>query len=560
MENFPALGCFITSLQPVGSATGRIEIKSVSGSRLVCAFLLSLFLSICWEDALAEQLLLSPLRDVTIFSNSLNGSSAAGDLFAGLNNAGSRRRALLAFDLSAIPAGATIDGVSLQLTVTRGRGGGMLIDVHKLLADWGEGSSTGSGGGGGQPGAATTNDATWQFRFFNTSSWMTNGGDFAALSSASASVGSSGSPVWSGAGLVADVQSWMDSPINNFGWILVGNEQRSQSVRAFSSRESGSGVPSLLVDYTPAAPMTESNHETPAQGSIQSGVGLIRGWACDAQQVAISINGGALIPIGYGTSRADTQGICGDADNGYGMVIAWGLLGSGTHRLQTFVDDIEVADVEFEVVAIGSGFELGLMGEYVLADFPAAADLTRVTWSEPDQNFRISGVDLGGGFGDVGMNFTSESETGTFPDAEDLVGGARHESPAQFSIQSGVGLIRGWACDAQQVAISINGGALIPIGYGTSRADTQGICGDADNGYGMVIAWGLLGSGVHRLQTFIDTVEIADIEFEVVAIGSGFELGLQGTYNLSAFPEPGQSVDVQWSEPDQNFKVIRLNP
>lgn len=213
-------------------------------------------------------------------------------------------------------------------------------------------------------------------------------------------------------------------------------------------------------------------HESPSPGSIQGGVGLIRGWACYADEVAISIDDGSPIQIAFGTSREDTRGVCGDADNGYGMVIAWGLLGNGPHRLTTFIDGLQADSVEFEVIAIGDGFVRGLAGEYVIENFPAANERVRITWSEPDQNFIVTGVDTGGGLGTVGEKFSDTSSSGTYPDAEQKVGGAHHESPAQHSIQSGVGLIRGWACDADKVEVSIDGGERIRIAYGTSRADT----------------------------------------------------------------------------------------
>ena len=298
-------------------------------------------------------------------------------------------------------------------------------------------------------------------------------------------------------------------------------------------------------------------HETPIAQSIQSGVGLIRGWACDAGVVAIAIDEGEPIQIGYGTQRGDTAGRCGAADNGYGMVIAWGLLGNGSHRLTTYVDGARIDERTFTVVSIGDGFVKGLQGEYVLDDFPAPGESVRVDWSEPDQNFIITGHDTGSGFGDVGKNFTDPSATGAVPGAAQKVGGARHESPAQHTIQSGVGLIRGWACEADRVAVSIDGGDLIPIAYGTDRDDTRAVCGDADNGFGMVIAWGLLGNGVHKMRTFIDGTAIAEVEFEVVAIGDGFVRGLQGMYTLEGFPASGQSVDVEWVEADQNFRVTR---
>ena len=134
-----------------------------------------------------------------------------------------------------------------------------------------------------------------------------------------------------------------------------------------------------------------------------------------------------------------------------------------------------------------------------------------------------------------------------------------HEVPGEGSIQSGVGIIRGWACDATKVEISIDSGERIPVAYGTSREDTVDICGDSNNGYGMVFAWGLLGEGMHRLQVFLDghsLIAIVDVEFAVTGIGDPFAKGLTGTYELTDFPAIGESVTVQWSEPDQNFIII----
>lgn len=130
------------------------------------------------------------------------------------------------------------------------------------------------------------------------------------------------------------------------------------------------------------------------------------------------------------------------------------------------------------------------------------------------------------------------------------------EVPAMGSIQSGVGLIRGWACDARNVEIAFDDGERIPVAYGTSRKDTVGKCGDDNNGYGMVFAWGLLGKGTHQMKTFIDDNEVSDVSFEVAGLDDAFITGLSGTYELDDFPAPGESVTVEWSESDQNFIII----
>jgi hypothetical protein len=53
--------------------------------------------------------------------------------------------------------------------------------------------------------------------------------------------------------MTADVQFWLDHEETNFGWILVGDESRPQTVKRFDSRESSEppNRPMLEVDYIP---------------------------------------------------------------------------------------------------------------------------------------------------------------------------------------------------------------------------------------------------------------------------------------------------------------------
>jgi hypothetical protein len=79
------------------------------------------------------------------------------------------------------------------------------------------------------------------------------GGDFAPPASASQAVAGTGDYVWSGAGLVADVQAWIDAPAENHGWILVADEtQPSPSARQFAAREHLDPAlrPQLTVTWT----------------------------------------------------------------------------------------------------------------------------------------------------------------------------------------------------------------------------------------------------------------------------------------------------------------------
>jgi len=53
------------------------------------------------------------------------------------------------------------------------------------------------------------------------------------------------------ANLVGDVQSWVNNPGNNFGWIVMSeSENIGTTIRRFGNRNSGVSAPLLTVNYT----------------------------------------------------------------------------------------------------------------------------------------------------------------------------------------------------------------------------------------------------------------------------------------------------------------------
>jgi hypothetical protein len=208
--------------------------------------------------ASAATISIMPSKDNTLYQY----VPAEGDLsngagfhfFAGENGMGELRRGVLAFDIAgSIPPGSTITGVSLSLNMSMTSSDTLrTVELHKLLADWGEGTSHAPGGEGtGAP--ATPNDATWRHRFYDTIFWTMQGGDFSATVSASQSVGPIGQYMWSSAQMLADIQSWLDNPANNFGWLVLGDESTSATAKRFDTRESAS-PPVLTIEYTRTAP------------------------------------------------------------------------------------------------------------------------------------------------------------------------------------------------------------------------------------------------------------------------------------------------------------------
>ena len=128
-------------------------------------------------------------------------------------------------------------------------------------------------------------------------------------------------------------------------------------------------------------------------------------------------------------------------------------------------------------------------------------------------------------------------------------------NPQPRSFQSGVGVISGWACHAQEIVIELNG---VPYraGYGTTRPDTQGVCGDIDNGFSLLWNWNNLGPGTHTVRALIDGQEFANTTVRVTTFGEQFLRGVSGTFPIPDFPSPGETKRLRWEQSLQNFVII----
>ncbi|MEX2186115.1 MAG: DNRLRE domain-containing protein [Pirellulales bacterium] len=218
------------------------------------------------QSARADVMMFQAAKDTSLFETAAGNTSAGGaaGIFVGRNGltAGTAvRRGMIAFDLSAIPTGATINSVSLRMFVAKSSSQGpptTSVALHRVLGDWGEGTVVTSSGSSG--GAALSGDATWVHQFFPGDPWTNVGGDFVGLSSAEQIVGSQGQFItWTSTPpLVDDVQGWIDGDTANFGWLLRGNESTARTAREFASSEflPVSNRPALTVDFTPPSMRT----------------------------------------------------------------------------------------------------------------------------------------------------------------------------------------------------------------------------------------------------------------------------------------------------------------
>ena len=200
---------------------------------------------------------LMPSQDTTIYDDPTLANGAGEWIFVGATRRGALRRALVAFDVAgAIPAGATVDGVTLTLTVSQTTAGDEPVALHRVLTSWSAGTADAEFNEG-KGGPASADDATWLGTGIGDEQWVTPGGDIASVASASATVGGRGQSFrWTSAEAVADVQGWLDDASTNHGWLLVGHEDSTRTAKRFDSMENISGFPEprppiLTIRFTP---------------------------------------------------------------------------------------------------------------------------------------------------------------------------------------------------------------------------------------------------------------------------------------------------------------------
>jgi hypothetical protein len=209
--------------------------------------------------ARADTVVLGASRDNTLYESSIGAWSngVGANIFTGNAGDGDKHRAVIAFDIAgSLPANATIQGVTLTLHLSRTSSSTQTVTLHRVNTAWGEGASNAGGNeGGGAP--AAPGDATWIHAFYDTILWAQPGGDFSAAVSASAEVTDLGFYSWSAPPMASDVQVWLDSPGENHGWLLLGNEGVFRTSKRFDSRENPDPAvrPVLVVDYTQDVPV-----------------------------------------------------------------------------------------------------------------------------------------------------------------------------------------------------------------------------------------------------------------------------------------------------------------
>ena len=314
------------------------------------------------------------------------------------------------------------------------------------------------------------------------------------------------------------------------------------------SAERGSGEYRLRVHYTPAFA------GNPGPDSPQSGVSVLSGWVCEAETVAIEFETPGAESQTWvsatGTSRPDTAVACGSrtTDTGYGLLFNWNRLGAGQHTVRVWIDDILLAERQITVTTLGAHpeqeFRRDLAATTEVPDFPAVGETTTLRWQTARQNFVIAHGDGGG----TGEQLTPEQ--------------AWLGIPPPGSFQSGISLLSGWVCEAETVELEFETATGTTFteeaGYGTEREDTAGVCGDTDNGFGLLFNWNRLGDGLHTVRALADGEEFAHSTFTVTTLGEEFVEGLRKTHEIVDFPTEGQTTTVEWQTGQQNFVITNV--
>ena len=215
-----------------------------------------------------------------------------------------------------------------------------------------------------------------------------------------------------------------------------------------------------------------------------------------------------------------------------------------------FVDGVELGRATVTVTTLGHEFLRDIAGTCEVEDFPALGETVTLEWQQTSQNFVIAG---------------GSPPAGATPGRTSALTGFL-ENPGHNSFQSGVRVLSGWVCEAEAVEIEIETESgeteRYGAGYGTERLDTQAVCGDTDNGFGLLFNWNLLSDGEHEVVAFVDGIELGRATVRVTTVGEGAEeeflRGAEGECVVEDFPRLGQSVLLEWQQNSQNFVVTEV--
>ncbi|HEY7374896.1 MAG TPA: DNRLRE domain-containing protein [Polyangia bacterium] len=193
------------------------------------------------------------------FPDNNNGTSPS--IYTGMNGQGGLMRGLVRFTMPPELQGrVTVSAVTMTM-VTRGLGmtdsnppTAATAALRATAVAWSEGTGFGDGQAANTVGQACgATGATWnQPNCTGGTAW--SGGTPTAAASASAAVPAAleAAVVWDSAtagnaGMIADVQSWIDTPAGNQGWLITSSTEGATGAQRFYAHEGSDKGPSLVV-------------------------------------------------------------------------------------------------------------------------------------------------------------------------------------------------------------------------------------------------------------------------------------------------------------------------
>lgn len=251
-------------------------------------------------SSFALQAHLEPVANNTLYGDNPDYASGVSTrLFAGPIASGAPRRALLKFDLGSLPSNAQITAATLSITIDRAaRNSDVddLVELHRLSASWGEGTSNAGDGGGGTQ--ASAGDATWLARFYNappanpSTTWASPGGDFTTAPSMAQPLGLTlGTASFAATpAMLNDLQTWLGDASRNQGWILkIAEGQEYKARRLFARNAAPAERPRLDITYEIVPPVGGPTRQVPslsAGGAFVMALGLCL-IACQARSRSV---------------------------------------------------------------------------------------------------------------------------------------------------------------------------------------------------------------------------------------------------------------------------------
>lgn len=293
--------------------------------------------------------------------------------------------------------------------------------------------------------------------------------------------------------------------------------------------------------------------ENPGDGQHYSGIGVISGWHCLEGRVSIIFNEDTTVSLAYGNERRDVSArngpceLAGTNNVGFGSIFNWALLGAGTHTAVVYHDGVEFARSTFTVGTTAAGDETvdeADITRQAVRDFPREGETTHLEWNPSTQHFEIA-------------DWEPAPRAGAYQPLQDESPTAVLENPRPGVYYSGIGFVSGWKCSAVDLTARVNGGRSFPVLYGNERKDTQGLCGDINNGFLIPgLNWAIWGEGTHTIVVYDQEEEFARATFTTRTAGEEFVEGVSRRITIFGFPTTLERTDFVWNESSQHFEMI----